>query len=87
MAKWHPKGQYSTGAHDEDADEVVQEQLDSEVDRPLLPNNLYLKLAGKELICSTDAADHLRSIIRVMGSETEKQRAAILLGDVAGWPF
>ena len=68
---------------------AILAQMRSEEVCPLLPNALYPLFAGRELVCTAQAAERAKEIVQTMGTEEERQRAAILLpgparGDVSG---
>ncbi|KAJ9654782.1 hypothetical protein H2198_006221 [Neophaeococcomyces mojaviensis] len=60
----------------------VYDQFQADKCRPLLISDIYPILSGKQLICTSTAAEHLRKIVRLMGTETEARRAEILLEDM-----
>lgn len=61
-------------------------QLKIEPNDPLLPNHIYPLLSGKRLVCTKEAASHLRNILQQMGSITEMERSQIFFptGQVNG---
>ncbi|KAK5939013.1 hypothetical protein PMZ80_008316 [Knufia obscura] len=58
----------------------IEGQMASEEVDALLPKHIYPVLRGKKLVCTEEAAAHLRNIVRIMGSERETRRSKILLG-------
>ncbi|KAH8668595.1 hypothetical protein BX600DRAFT_510678 [Xylariales sp. PMI_506] len=46
-----------------------------------LPTHLYPLIAGRPLVCVREAADVYRHIVETIGTEMEKARARLLLGD------
>ncbi|KAK5083785.1 hypothetical protein LTR05_006291 [Lithohypha guttulata] len=57
----------------------IEGQLLTEPRDPLLPNRIYPVMRGRNLVCTSKAAAHLRNIVRVMGSSTETKRSNIFL--------
>ena len=60
---------------------AVIRQLQKEVEEQLLPKVLYPLLGGHELVCTQEAATRMREIVRDIGTESEKERTAIVMGD------
>ena len=56
-------------------------QREEESKEKLLPVWLYPALVDHSLICTEEAAESLRKIVLKIGTETEKARVALLLGD------
>ena len=59
--------------------EPLKKQLDSEKERPLLPDILYPALAGRKLITSKLAALRMQEIVGTLGTKEEKLRADIIM--------
>jgi hypothetical protein len=51
---------------------------------PSLPTSVFPALQGRDLVCSADSADHLRSLVAQIGIATEKERASLLFSDDFG---
>ena len=60
---------------------AVTRQLQKEVEEQLLPKVLYPLLRDRELLCTQEAATRMREIVRDIGTESEKERTAIVMGD------
>ena len=68
--------QPSPGTH-----KAVLRQIEVERQRPLLSTDLYPAIDARELVCTQEAATRMRDIVNVIGTDTEKRRTAILMGD------
>ena len=60
---------------------AINRQIAAEHSRPLLPSELYPALAGRDLHCASIAVWRMRDIVATIGTETEKLRADLLLGE------
>ena len=60
---------------------AVIRQLQKEVEEQLLPKVLYPLLGDRDLVCTQEAATRMREIVRDIGTESEKERTAIVMGD------
>ena len=60
---------------------AVIRQLKKEVEEQLLPKILYPLLGDRDLVCTQEAATRMREIVRDIGTESEKERTAIVMGD------
>lgn len=58
---------------------AIHQQDLSELRSPILPNELYPLLVGRKMVCATIAAERARTIVKTMGSDTERERCALLL--------
>lgn len=58
--------------------QAITRQITLEVSDPLLPDSLYPALAGRDLVCTAEAAIRMREIVQQIGTETECQRAWLL---------
>ncbi len=56
---------------------AITRQIESEVTLPILPNEIYPLLAGRDLVCTTEAARRMRDIVETMGTSTERRRSEI----------
>ena len=61
--------------------DFIRRQIETEATEKLLDNHIYPIMRGRKLICVKEAADRMREIVRDIGTEPEKQRTAILMGD------
>jgi hypothetical protein len=59
---------------------AITRQIEEEEVHPMLPTDIYPLLTGRALFCTSQAAQRMREIVQCMGTESEKRRAAILLG-------
>ncbi|KAL4890255.1 hypothetical protein BDV59DRAFT_195179 [Aspergillus ambiguus] len=64
-----------------DLHKAIVRQLEIERERPLLTKELWPAMVGYELICTGEAAKRMREIVDVIGTEAEKTRMKILMGD------
>ncbi|KAF2762853.1 hypothetical protein EJ05DRAFT_481730 [Pseudovirgaria hyperparasitica] len=62
---------------------AVTQQIAVERRAQLLPNTLYPVLAGRDLTCTTEAAQRMRQIVSTIGTDSEKARANIFVCDDA----
>ncbi|KAL4968862.1 uncharacterized protein BDV14DRAFT_131995 [Aspergillus stella-maris] len=60
---------------------AINRQIEIERERPLLPTELWSAMEGHELICPSEAAKRMREIVETIGTDTERQRMTILMGD------
>lgn len=60
--------------------QAITRQITLEVSDPLLPDSLYPALEGHDLVCTDVAAARMREIVQQIGTESECQRAWLLLG-------
>ena len=58
----------------------VLKQIMAEATSPLLRDDLYPVLIGRDLVCTTEAVRRMREIAETMGTDTEKKRADIFFG-------
>ena len=57
----------------------IARQIKLEVEDQLLPRNLWPACGDRKLMCTREAADRMREIVSIVGTETEKERAALLV--------
>ncbi|KAJ6113100.1 hypothetical protein N7512_008424 [Penicillium capsulatum] len=57
-------------------------QIEVEKQQPLLPTELWPAIGEHELVCTQEAATRMREIVQTIGTETEKTRMGIMMGDV-----
>ncbi|KAJ5457903.1 hypothetical protein N7475_009291 [Penicillium sp. IBT 31633x] len=60
---------------------AIVRQIEVEREKPLLTSELWPAMAGRNLLSTTEAAVRFREIVETIGTETEKSRTRILLGD------
>jgi len=59
----------------------LQHQIQNEEKVKLLTSTLYPVLSARPLVCTKEAAKRMREIVDTIGTETEKRRMSILMGD------
>ena len=60
---------------------AIVRQIEVEREKPLLTSELWPSMDGRELLSTTEAAVRFREIVETIGTETEKSRTRMLLGD------
>lgn len=60
---------------------AVRRQIQVEESQRLLPDTLWPAMNGRELFCTQDAAKRMREIVDLIGTDTEKARTKIMMGD------
>ncbi|KAL4904829.1 hypothetical protein BDW74DRAFT_22332 [Aspergillus multicolor] len=60
---------------------AINRQIEMEHERPLLLAELWPAMESHELICTSEAARRMREIVETIGTETERKRMTILMGD------
>lgn len=58
---------------------AISRQIELENEDQLLPSNLWPACGGHEMVCTREAAVRMQEIVDIIGTETEKRRAALLL--------
>lgn len=58
---------------------AISRQIEMESEDQLLPSNLWPACVGREMACTKEAAIRMQEIVDIIGTETEKKRAALLL--------
>lgn len=58
---------------------AILRQLEFEKDLALLPNLLFPALVGRKMVCTATARDRFEEIVEIVGSDTEKIRALLIL--------
>lgn len=61
---------------------VIIQQMEREVEEQLLQAVLYPLLRGHDLVCTKEAAVRMREVVSTIGTAAEKERTAILMGDL-----
>jgi hypothetical protein len=56
-------------------------QLEVEANEALLPETLYPAMAGRDLVCTIEAAQRMREIVETIATDSERRRTALLLDD------
>ncbi len=59
----------------------LQHQIQNEEKVKLLTSTLYPVLSARPLVCTKEAAKRMREIVDTIGTDTEKRRMSILMGD------
>ncbi|TKA82364.1 hypothetical protein B0A49_00105 [Cryomyces minteri] len=70
-----------TKVPDEPRSNMVKDQVKAEKKEKLMPSMLYPVMAGRSLVCTEEAAKRMRELVDQIGTESEKARAAVLMGD------
>ena len=60
---------------------ALKRQVEMEDQENLLPSTLYPAVCGHKLVCTQEAAKRMREIVDTIGTEGEKVRTSLLLGD------
>ncbi|KAL2838714.1 hypothetical protein BJY01DRAFT_237364 [Aspergillus pseudoustus] len=60
---------------------AINRQIEIERERPLLPTELWPTMESRELVCTSEAAKRMHEIVDTIGTETERARMSILMGD------
>ena len=60
---------------------AINRQIEIEKEHPLLPVELWPATVDRELLCTDEAAKRMREIVDTIGTDTEKTRTQILMGD------
>lgn len=60
---------------------AILRQLEVESQRPLLATELWPAMGAHELVCTGEASRRMRDIVDVIGTETERKRAEIVMAD------
>ncbi|OCL03921.1 hypothetical protein AOQ84DRAFT_301853 [Glonium stellatum] len=60
---------------------AVRSQIKAEAEDRLLPTQLYPTMGSHPMVCTTEAAVQMKEIVATIGTDTEKARAQILLGE------
>lgn len=60
---------------------AVRAQIKAEAEDRLLSTQLYPTMDGHPMVCTTEAAMQMKEIVATIGTDTEKARAQILLGE------
>jgi hypothetical protein len=60
--------------------EAVRRQCRTEEIANLLPTKLWPALEGRDMVCTRDASDRMKEIVRTIGTDSEKARMETLMG-------
>ncbi|KAL4887433.1 hypothetical protein BJY04DRAFT_2382 [Aspergillus karnatakaensis] len=60
---------------------AINRQIEIEREWPLLPTELWQAMKARDLLCTSEAAIRMREIVETIGTETERKRMAVLMGD------
>ncbi|BDD55903.1 hypothetical protein MPDQ_003281 [Monascus purpureus] len=60
---------------------AIVRQIEIEREQPLLPAELWPAMSGHDLVCTEEAAKRMCEIVSIIGTDTEKMRTRILMGD------
>lgn len=52
-----------------------------EAAEPLLPTHIWPVMSSRKLLCTSEAAKRMREIVSTIGTDTEKERMRLLVGD------
>ncbi|KAJ6184614.1 hypothetical protein N7519_005915 [Penicillium mononematosum] len=63
------------------SDLAIVRQIEVEREKPLLTSELWPAMDGRGLVSTTEAAVRFQEIVETIGTETEKSRTRMLLGD------
>ncbi|KAJ5312532.1 hypothetical protein PENANT_c007G03032 [Penicillium antarcticum] len=60
---------------------AILRQIEVEKQKPLLLTELWPAMGDRKLVCTKEAAGRMREIVETIGTETEKTRTQIMMGD------
>lgn len=60
---------------------AIVRQIEIEDELPLLTTELWPAMVGRQLVCTQEAIKRMKEIVSTIGTETERRRTAILLGE------
>jgi Protein of unknown function (DUF1308) len=60
---------------------AILKQIEVENELPLLPAELWPAMVNRKLVCSQEAVKRMKEIVDTIGTESERMRAAIFLGE------
>lgn len=66
---------------------AILKQLEIEKEHPLVVKDVWPAMLGRYLVCTKEAAERMREIVGSIGTDTEKERTALVMGDLTakGW--
>ncbi|OQE27393.1 hypothetical protein PENSTE_c004G01133 [Penicillium steckii] len=62
---------------------AIVRQIEVEKEQPLLPTELWPAMGNRELLCTKEAAKRMCEIVNTIGTETEKQRMELVMGNTS----
>ncbi|CAG8413494.1 unnamed protein product [Penicillium salamii] len=60
---------------------AILRQIEVEKEKPLLPSELWPAMSDRELVATSEAAVRFKEIVETIGTDTEKNRTRLLLGE------
>ena len=60
---------------------AIRRQIEMEAKEQLLPLTLWPAMRGRELVCTKEAANRMRELVDTIGTETERARTRLFMGD------
>ncbi|OXV09752.1 hypothetical protein Egran_02485 [Elaphomyces granulatus] len=60
---------------------AIRKQIELESQQPMLPTEIWPALVERHLVCTQEAAKRMREIVYSIGTDKEKQRTEILMGE------
>lgn len=60
---------------------AVNRQIDFEAERPLVPSELWPVMHNRSLVCTGEASKRMHEIVEIIGTEKEKTRTRLLMGE------
>ncbi|KAJ5636133.1 uncharacterized protein N7484_009446 [Penicillium longicatenatum] len=60
---------------------AIVRQIEVDKEMPLLPSELWPAMGSRELVCTSEAGTRMREIVNLLGTDTEKARMRIVMGD------
>jgi hypothetical protein len=60
---------------------AITRQIELEAEQPLVPSELWPAMGDKALVCTQEASLRMKDIVDLIGTETEKARTALLMGE------
>ncbi|KAJ5160043.1 uncharacterized protein N7482_007047 [Penicillium canariense] len=60
---------------------AILRQIEVEKQQPLLQTEIWPAMIEHELVCTNEAATRMREIVQIIGTDAEKERMKIMMGD------
>lgn len=60
---------------------AINRQIELDKEHPLLPTEVWPAMGARELVCTNEAAGRMHEIADVIGTDTEKERKKLMMGD------
>ncbi|EER25121.1 hypothetical protein D8B26_007729 [Coccidioides posadasii str. Silveira] len=73
---------YCNIAHSTHHHRAITRQIELEAEKPLVPSELWPAMGDKDLLCTTEAAQRMREIVDTIGTQAEKTRTKLLMGEM-----